>query len=219
MTAIVLGAIDRTRVSRVLDLGCGTGGQTRRLARHLPHAAFTGVDISPANVVAAESARQSDPAADRMQFIAADYFALRQDPFDVIVSDGVLHLVDAHDQQVARKLASDLADNGVLVVAMATDCLYNRVFALVRRGLRGVRSPALDRLILRAGRRLYGRLMSTEMLAERVHYMYLPPTRLMGARFRAVLAANGLEHVATQPLASTSASQLTHAAFVFRRRG
>lgn len=43
----VLGFLeDRERISRIADLGCGTGGQTLLLARHLP-GTITGLDLIP----------------------------------------------------------------------------------------------------------------------------------------------------------------------------
>jgi SAM-dependent methyltransferase len=218
MTEIVMNAIAPDRVGRVLDVGCGAGAQIRQLASLLPAASFTGIDISPENVDAARRAAAAHSAATRMVFAAADYLQFEDGAFDVVLSDGVLHLMDAPDDILAAKLARDVADEGTLVVAMATDCLYNRVFARARRTLRAVRSPALDRLILIAARALHGRQMSVDLLAERVEYMYMPPRRLFGAPFEYLLREAGLERVAVRPMARTSPSQLTHAAIVFRKR-
>ena len=149
-------SIDPGRVRRVLDLGCGAGAQVRRLAALLPHATFTGIDISPANIWSAETMRQKDPAAERTHFVLADYMTLRDDPFDLVLSDGVLHYIDAPDDKLAARLAADVAEGGTLIVAMATDCLYNRSFGLARRALRVMRSAAIDGLILRVGRWLHG---------------------------------------------------------------
>lgn len=217
MSAVVLGAVDPAAVRRVLDVGCGTGAQVRALAERLPAAELTGIDVSAANIAAADAARTGHPAAGRMAFARADYLRFAAPPFDLVVSDGVLHLVAAPDAALAARLAADVAPGGVLVVAMASDCLYNRLFASVRRVLRKVQSPVVDAAILGIARVLHGRQMNDVMLRERVHYMYLPPTRLMNEGFKRALREQGLTHVATQPMPRTSPSQLVHAVDVFRR--
>ena len=208
-------SIDPGRVRRVLDLGCGAGAQVRSLAARLPQATFTGVDISAANIRSAEIMRQEDPAKDRIEFVLGDYMALRGAPFDLILSDGVLHYLGAPDEELAAKLASDVAPGGTLIVVMATDCLYNRWFGRLRRALRVIQSTATDGAILRVGRWLHGARMSDQMIVERIHYMYMPPRRLMGPGFQGQLEARGLHHAATHPMPSTSLSQLRHAVTVF----
>jgi trans-aconitate methyltransferase len=218
MSEIVMQAIDPEQIYRVLDVGCGAGAQIRQLAALLPEALFDGIDISPANIAAARHAAASHPAAARMYFEAADYLKFRDRPYDLVITDGVLHLMEAPDEALAAKLGRDVAAGGTLVVAMATDSLYNHWFARARRMLRTRRSPALDRWILTVARLLHGRQMSAELLAERVEYMYMPPRRLFGATFERLLAAAGLERIAIVPMKRTSLSQLTHAAIVFRKR-
>ena len=216
-TNIVRQSATQEHVRRVLDIGCGAGLQLRRLAEAFPAAELVGVDISHGNIAAAQASRQNDPAASRMSFIEADYFSLPSSvPFDLVVSDGVLHLVSIDDDRLAAKLASDLVADGTLIISMASDCLYNRAFAVARRALRAMRSRAMDAVILGAARMLH-RDMNDQMLRERVPYMYTPPARLMGAQFLEVLSRHGLHLLATHPMESTSPSQLTHAAYVFRK--
>ena len=216
-TNIVMQSVARESVRRVLDVGCGAGLQLRRLAEEFPAAELVGVDISPTNIAAAESSQRNDPASARMTFIEADYFSMPPStPFELVVSDGVLHLVSVDDHRVAATLASALAADGTLIISMASDCLYNRAFAVARRALRAMRSRATDAVILGAAR-LFHRDMNDQMLRERVPYMYTPPARLMGEPFLEVLARHGLHLLATHRMESTSPSQLTHAAYVFRK--
>src|SRR4051812_25405720 len=70
------------RPSCVLDVGCGDGGKVMRLAECWPDAVFTGVDIAEPNIRAAERLRQGHPAAERLQFHAADYTAFATGGFD-----------------------------------------------------------------------------------------------------------------------------------------
>jgi hypothetical protein len=102
---------------------------------------------------------------------------------------------------------------------MPFDCLYNNVFAVVRRLLRSIRTPWLDRAILQVGRVLHGREMDDAGLRERVGYMYVPPSRVMNDELAARFAAAGLQRTTDYPMESTSLSQLRHRVFVFVRRG
>lgn len=216
MRDIVAAAVPRDSRIRVLDLGCGTGALVARLADALPAATLVGLDVSPANIAAAERS-QGDRPSGRIQFVAGDYVRFESEPFDLIVSDGVLHLIDADSGVLAAKLARDLRLGGTLICNMPYACAYNAVFGIVRRGLRAVRAPWLDRAILQAGRMLHGRAMDENGLRERVGYMYMPPRRVMGARLERTFAAAGLHRQAEYAMRSTSPSQLRHRVTIFAR--
>lgn len=200
---------------RVLDLGCGTGSLVRRLAEALPDATVLGIDISSANI---EAARRVTGRGDgRMRFEVADYLQVAADPFDLIVSDGVLHLVPGDTGALVAKIARDLRPGGVFVCDMPFACAYNTVFALVRRVLRSVRGPWLDRLVLAIARWLHGRDMDDAGLRERVGYMYIPPERVMDDRLVHAFASAGLQRRTEYDAKSTSPSQLKHRVTVFVR--
>jgi len=219
MRDIIVAHVPGDRPLRLLDLGCGTGSLVFRLADALPHASLVGIDLSRANVDAARREQARHASSARLAFEVADYLHYAAPPFDAIVADGVLHLVPGETRALARKLAADLRPGGVLVCSMAHECAYNAAFAIVRRALRRVRTPWLDRAILQAGRVLHGREMRDEELRERVGYMYLPPTRLMGRRLLREFEAAGLSLAAEYPMKSTSLSQLRHRVTVFTRIG
>jgi SAM-dependent methyltransferase len=217
MRDIVLAHVPRDRAIRVLDIGCGTGSLLFRLAGMLPAAVLVGIDISPANIEAAKQQQTARVPYERLQFEAADYREYRAEPFDVIVSDGVLHLMPGDTTALVGKLARDLREGGVLVCGMPFDCPYNTMFAVLRRVLRAVRSPWLDRRILQIGRLLHGREMDDDGLRERVDYMYIPPERVMGETLAGSFASAGLRQTAEYPMSSTSRSQLRHGVTVFVR--
>jgi SAM-dependent methyltransferase len=60
--------------ARVLDIGCGTGEITRRLAEELPAATFVGIDLHEEHLVLARA--QSGALADRIEYRCGDAFAL-----------------------------------------------------------------------------------------------------------------------------------------------
>src|SRR4029077_4968186 len=105
MRDIALAHVPRDRAIRLLDLGCGTGSLLFRLAEALPAAALSGVDISAANIRAARARQAGQPAAGLMRFGAADYLDYLDEPFDAIVTDGVLHLIPGDTATLVRKLA------------------------------------------------------------------------------------------------------------------
>jgi len=218
MCEIVVGELPAGCPLRVLDLGCGTGSLVFRLLDALPQVEVTGIDVSAANIQAAEARRPRASGASRAHFAQADYMQYATAPLDAIVSDGVLHLIGGDTSALFSKLARDLAQGGRLIVDMPYDCVYNRVFAVIRRVLRACRSQALDALILAVGRRLHGHEMDDEGIRERIHYMYLPPTRVADRALRdRVAPAAGLRVVARHAMSSTSLSQLRHEVIVFER--
>jgi trans-aconitate methyltransferase len=217
MADVVLRHVDRHRPLQVLDLGCGTGVLAFRLADALPHAHITGLDISLANIDVANAALPGSPAGERLRFIHADYLQFPHAPFDLIVTDGVLHLVPVADAPLVQKLAADTRAAGQLIVCMPHKCFYNTAFTAVRRGLRAIRNPVFDTAIVGVGRMLH-REASREMLLERVHYMYRPPERVMGPELRRDFAASGLGFENEYPMPSSSLAQLKHSVTVWRRQ-
>jgi SAM-dependent methyltransferase len=218
MRDIVLAHVPADRAVRVLDLGCGTGALVFRLADALPQASLVGIDISPPNIRTARLEQERRPPAPRVTFEVADYLQHRAGTFDAIVSDGVLHLIAGDTGALVRKIAADLNAGGVFVCAMPIAGAYNRAFSVVRRTLRQIRSPWLDRVILAIGRALHGREMNDDGLRERVAYMYIPPERVMDASLVRALDAAGLERIAEYDMKSVSLSQLKHRVTVFVRR-
>jgi trans-aconitate methyltransferase len=202
-------------VDSILDLGCGTGRLTRMLARARPTARVVGLDVSAANI---EAAKADPDQLANVRFECADYLTFDGGPFDGIVTDGVLHLIPGGTDTLFAKLATDLTPGGTLICCMPYTGVYNQAFAAVRKVLRAVRTRALDNSILAIGRLLHGKDMPLEQLAERVHYMYLPPTRMMNdALERDVASRLGLHVSARFAMPSTSAAQLRHSVTVFEK--
>ena len=84
----------------ILDAGCGGGFSARILLEHVPLTRYTGVDISEAVWVAREQFGERQQTA----FVEADLLSLpfREESFDTIVSEGVLH----HTPSTRAALAS-----------------------------------------------------------------------------------------------------------------
>jgi SAM-dependent methyltransferase len=218
MRDIVLEHAPRDRPLRILDVGCGTGTLAFHLASALPQASVTGVDVSPANIRAATARQPGEPFGSRVCFAQADYLRYATAPADVIVTDTVLHFIPGPREVVWKKLSGDLRSGGVLVCCMAVSCAHNRVLWLARRGLRMVRSRALDALLVAFARRAYGGQMSDALLRERTEYMYIPPEQFMSSAVRDELApGGGLRLVSEVDMPGTSATQLKQRITVFRK--
>ncbi|MGE0592562.1 MAG: trans-aconitate 2-methyltransferase [Vicinamibacterales bacterium] len=216
-STVVLARLDTSRPLRVLDIGCGAGDQIVDLAHRLPDASFVGVDISGANIGAAEARRARMAAPDRLTFVEADYRRFEADaPFDVVISYSTLQFVEAPAAELLARVHRQLVPGGWFFNVVPYPCGYNRALRLARRALRAVRSPASDALLLGVGRMLHRGAVSPDVLRQRLGYAYMLPFQDDGA-FRAASAAAGLEVVDTVPVPHASPGQLKHRITVFRR--
>ncbi|MEP7125886.1 MAG: trans-aconitate 2-methyltransferase [Byssovorax sp.] len=97
---------------RIVDLGCGPGNSTKRVAQRWPEAQVTGVDSSPAML---EQARRDYP---EMRWIEADIAGFSASgAHDLIFSNAALQWVPDH-ATVFPALFEALPPGGVLAVQM-----------------------------------------------------------------------------------------------------
>ncbi|MFJ8128582.1 class I SAM-dependent methyltransferase [Streptomyces hydrogenans] len=123
---------------RVLDVGCGTGEMTLRLAAagHV----VTGVDPNPRMLAVAAGRLAARPdLGDRVRLVGAavDTLPFRRERFDAVCCHGVLMYLDAPEPAVAR-LAELVAPGGLLSVLAK-----NRSAIGVREALAGDYGTAL----------------------------------------------------------------------------
>jgi hypothetical protein len=189
-----------------------------RLAGALPLATVVGIDISAANIRAADAQCESDNAAARTRFERADYLEYGTEPVDLIVTDTVLHFIAGRPVNLWTKLARDVRAGGFLIACMAHDSAHNRALAAGRRLLRAARSRPVDALLTAAGRRVYGRQMDDLLIRERIEYMFIPPEQLLTREVVARLAPSlGLRFIARHEMPGTSATQLQQHVTVFQK--
>jgi trans-aconitate 2-methyltransferase len=106
-----LAGFDITAARRVLDIGCGDGRVTARIAARLPGSTVVGIDPSAGMLSVAQSAEQ-------LSFCRADARNLPfRGSFDVIVSFNALHWV-TDQQRVLAQIARVLRRDGRALVVM-----------------------------------------------------------------------------------------------------
>jgi trans-aconitate methyltransferase len=91
------------------------------MLQRFPEHRFVGLDISEANI--REVARVHPDS----QWVAADYMRFSDGRFDLIISERSLHIFQCTDDQLAEKLALDLAPRGVAVITLPASCLCTMV--------------------------------------------------------------------------------------------
>ncbi len=124
----LIAKLDLTGDERVLDLGCGDGQLSARIAALVPRGAVLGLDVSPEMV---DFARQSHPAASHpnLCFALGDAAALDQEAgFDRIFSNAALHWVRDHASLLAG-VRRALAPGGRLVFQMGGRGNCREIFA------------------------------------------------------------------------------------------
>jgi trans-aconitate methyltransferase len=106
----VVALLDPKPGERILDLGCGTGQLTNKIAEH--GADVTGLDASPEMI---GQARQNYP---RLRFVLQDAASMQFDQeFDAVFSNAALHwMIDGAG--VARGIARALRPGGRFVAEM-----------------------------------------------------------------------------------------------------
>lgn len=93
VTVKALGFIDHLTIgSRIADIGCGTGGQTRVLARHAP-GHITGIDLFPKFIELFNANAREENLHDRVTGIVGsmDNLPFREEEFDLIWSEGAIY--------------------------------------------------------------------------------------------------------------------------------
>ena len=139
----ILSWIPQRAGIRVLDLGCGTGDLAIALANARPDIEIVGLDISAPNIERATDSAKTLKNDRWPTFQTADYARWTSPPFDVVVSDGVSHLVASNDSALAQKLASQVVEGGFLLVTMPNESTRNRILLLQRLLWRSLRAPLI----------------------------------------------------------------------------
>jgi ubiquinone/menaquinone biosynthesis C-methylase UbiE len=180
--------------SRILDVGCGTGEFTSRVARLFPEAAAIGVDLVETSLELARS-RCAD-LGDRVTFVRGDAYELPfgDGVFDLVACRHVLQAIpDA--PRVLAELVRVLAPGGRLHM-IAED--YGMIHAVSPRSTIDLakfwfetprafaRATGTD---LHVGRHVVGHLRALPVDDVRMHYLAVDTLRVPRATFAAIFEA------------------------------
>jgi trans-aconitate 2-methyltransferase len=100
----MMALVEPTRGMNVIDLGCGNGELTARLAERLPDARVFGVDTSEAML--AEAERHAAPRVTFARGDIADVSALALSRYELVFSHAALHWVPDHARWMPSLLAA-----------------------------------------------------------------------------------------------------------------
>lgn len=112
--------LDVPKGARVLDVGCGVGRWSRRLARR--GATVTGIDLSPTMIAQARERAIAGGVNERCRFETQDLSALSAgDEFDLVLGVTVLqHILDPQAlREAVRRMTAHLAPGGRMVLLEA----------------------------------------------------------------------------------------------------
>jgi len=133
----LIAELDLQEHARVLDLGCGDGTLTARLAALFPHGEVVGIDASEGMLAIA---RQK--AARNVRFLLLDMNALDFcDEFDVVFSNATLHWISDHER-LLRNIWRSLRPGGLARISFAGDGNCAHLIGVIREA---VNSTALSR--------------------------------------------------------------------------
>jgi glycosyltransferase involved in cell wall biosynthesis/phospholipid N-methyltransferase len=141
----IWSAIEPDIGSTVLELGSGTGGLTRFLARR-PHVIATDVDSTYVRQLSERFADWDGVAVHRLDLTSSHWTELPDLPYDTVVSSNVLeHIHD--DGLVLRNAFETLQPGGrVVMVVPAEPRLYGEIDATLGHHRRYTRNEIVDKL-------------------------------------------------------------------------
>jgi trans-aconitate methyltransferase len=118
---------------RILDLGCGTGHLTAKIAESGAH--VVGLDSSPEMIA---EAKGNYP---ELEFVVADARDFRfEKPFDAVFSNATLHWI-LEPERVAQSVSEALVSEGRFVAEMGGQGNIERLVSALRRARTAIGSP------------------------------------------------------------------------------
>jgi ubiquinone/menaquinone biosynthesis C-methylase UbiE len=188
-----VGLVGRYRAARdVLDVGCGTGEITVRLADELPEARFVGVDLVDDHLGLAR--RKAGRLGDRVRFQRADAFELPFPPasFDLVVCRHVVQAVP-HAERVLAEMVR-VARPGAWLHVLAED--YDMIHAApTRKDVAAfwhgaprayAKGTGVD---LHIGRTIHAHLRRLPLDDIEVHYVHVDTQRVPRETFATIFEA------------------------------
>lgn len=178
----------------ILDVGCGTGEITLRLAAALPGATLTGVDLIEPHLALGRDRARAAGVADRVTFVAGDAFELGfpAASFDLVVCRHMLQAVPTPERVLAEMVR--VARPGATLHVLAED--YDMIHAapvapdVARFWFDAPRAlGAATGTDLHIGRGIHALLRKLPLEAIRVDYVSVDTLRVARPTFAAIFTA------------------------------
>ena len=165
-----LGLADFMSGARFLDVGCGTGNRTMKVARHYGVRKYVGVDHSRASLKIAQCVAKEEEF-DRFVGIESDLFDLPfpDDSFDIVLSQGVLHHTP-NPLRGLQELVRVCRPGGLIALYLYNKWNHWR-HNIQKNKVSRLAGPDFERRFHMA-HRLYGRKPIEEMTPEQIATFY-----------------------------------------------
>ena len=126
----LIAELDLRGTERILDLGCGDGALTARIADLVPHGEVVGIDASRGMIEAARSKERKN-----LRFLLMDINELNYvEQFDVVFSNATLHWIKDH-RRLLRNVGRALLKGGRLRFNFAGDGNCSHFFSVIRQAM------------------------------------------------------------------------------------
>ena len=112
--AILRRIVERCKPTRILEVGCGTGRNLLELAKLLPDARLTGLDLSADMLKIAREKTAS--YGDRVQFVESRYDAPLGEGYDLVLFSYALTMFNPGWEAALATARQELAAGGALAV-------------------------------------------------------------------------------------------------------
>jgi 2-polyprenyl-3-methyl-5-hydroxy-6-metoxy-1,4-benzoquinol methylase len=113
---------------RILDVGCGTGELTKKLAGYA--AEIIGIDVSE-NMINEAEKRNHDEKIHYIKTSAEDYLRETEKQFDAIISSAALHHMN--EEEILKSMKTRLARDGRIVILdlVKTETIMEWILAII----------------------------------------------------------------------------------------
>ena len=126
----LIAELDLHGTERILDLGCGDGALSARIADLVPNGEVTGIDASRGMIEAAQPKGRKN-----LRFLLMDIDELNYvEQFDVVFSNATLHWIKDHER-LLRNAGRALRKGGRLRFNFAGDGNCSHFFSVVREAM------------------------------------------------------------------------------------
>ena len=126
----LIAELDLRGTERILDLGCGDGALTARIADLVPNGEVVGIDASRGMIEAARSKERKN-----LRFLLMDINELNYvEQFDVVFSNATLHWIKDH-RRLLRNVGRALLKGGKLRFNFAGEGNCSHFFSVIRQAM------------------------------------------------------------------------------------